>query len=131
MPDYDSQLLCTFSSLKTYEKELPALAKFYTISENRVYVLANTECPDEVFLTFNAEKTNGSFFPKTISVHRKKDYNVLYSINALNEMVKRQNGGEPSTKCDVLWSHYKNTLITMRDGVLRISPTKLIKIIRL
>jgi hypothetical protein len=127
----DSQLLCTFSSFKTYEKEVLALAEFYSIEENRVYVLANVDCAGEAFLTFNVERCDGNFYPRTISVHRKKDYNVLYSINALNELIKRENGGNLSTQHEIAWSNYRNSLITTKDGMLKITPTKLVKIIRI
>ena len=128
MPDRDSQLLCTFSKAATFLKEIEALADFYVIDGNRIYVLQNSDNSDEVFLTFNAMTSGERYYPRTISVHRKKNYNVLYSINALNELVKLENAGTFSVTFDIPWIKYKNSLITVKDGKLKITPTKLLKI---
>jgi hypothetical protein len=128
MHQFDAQLLCTFSKFATYLVEIEALFKYYTIVDNRVYVLQNGQNREEIFLTFNALKTGGSFYTNTISVHRKKEYNVLYSINALNELIKRENGGIASPSYKVDWSKFQNSFITAREGVVKVTPTKLLKI---
>jgi hypothetical protein len=131
MSEQNGQLLCTFSTLKGYQEEIVALTKVYTISGDRIYVLSNVERPDDIFLTFNGTKIGDAFYPRTISVHRKKDYNVLYSINALNELVKLENRGNFSSQANINWEKYRNSLITTKDGKLKITPTKLVKISRL
>jgi hypothetical protein len=131
MIDRDTQLLCTFSSIRSYQKDIDALAKYYMIDGNRVYVLQNAANLDDLFLTYNVVKSAGIFYPKTISVHRKKDVNVIYSINALNELVKLENDGEFSAQVDISWDKYRNSLITTKDGKLKITSTKLLTIFRL
>ena len=40
--------------------------------------------------TYNVEQGNTKDIPSnTIMVHRKKDSNTLYTINALNELIKK------------------------------------------
>ena len=128
MLNRNDQLLCTFSTLKNYEGEIAALTKVYEISGDRVYVLSNVDHPEEIFLTFNGRNRGNEYYQHTISVHRKKDYNVLYSINALNELVRLENSGQFSSKFDIPWSKYRNSIITTKDGKLKVTPTKLVKI---
>jgi len=127
----ESQLLCTFTNSDSYENEIESLANFYTVDGGRIYILQNVDNQDEIFLTFNALKSNEKYYPKTISVHRKRDFNVLYSINALNELVKLENNGVFSATFNIPWDHYRNSIITTKDGKLKITPTKLVKIFRL
>jgi len=43
----------------------------------------------------------------TILVHRKKETNTLYTINALNDLIKKLNGGVVDISFRVNWQHYK------------------------
>ena len=48
----------------------------------------------ELVVTYNVDQGNISNIPaNTILVHRKKESNTLYTINALNELIKSLNGG--------------------------------------
>jgi len=64
-------------------------------------------------------------------VHRKKEYNILYSINALNELIKSENNGVMSTSYQISWEQYRSSFITARDGKVKITPTKLLKIFKI
>jgi uncharacterized protein (DUF1015 family) len=128
MTDKDSQLLCTFSKLSSFVGEIESIEKFYSIVGRRIYVLQNLDCFDDILLTYNVSATEGKYYPQTISIHRKRDHNVLYSINALNELVKMENSGEFSPTLIIDWSKYRNTLITTKDGKLKITPTKLVRV---
>lgn len=131
MRNSETQLLCTFSKYTTYLSEIESISNYYNIVDSKVYVLQNGLNRDEVFLTFNALKNYGQFYPNTISVHRKKDFNILYSINALNEIIKQENGGVMSTSFKIDWENYRNSFITARDGTVKITPTKLLKIFQI
>jgi hypothetical protein len=67
----------------------------------------------------------------TILVHRKKESNTLYTINALNELIKKLNGGVVDTRYQVDWQHYKNTILLTQQNELRQLKTKIYKIIEL
>lgn len=131
MADYNTQLLCTFSKYHTYENEIFELAKYYDIADKKIYVLQSGLVREDVFLTYNATKNNGAFYPHTMSVHRKKEYNVIYSINALNELIKEENNGVMSSSHQIAWEKYRNSFISTRDGTIKITPTKLIKIFKI
>lgn len=129
MPEYNTQLLCTFTKFDNYENEISALSKYYRIIDNKLYVLQSSLDINEIFLTYNVEKNSGVFYPHTMSVHRKKEYNIIYSINALNELIKLENNGIVSSRHQIAWENYRNSFISTRDGKVKITPTKLLKII--
>lgn len=124
----NAQLLCTFARQHTFQAEIESLSEYYNIIEHKIYVLQSGANRDDVFLTYNAEKNGSQFYPNTISVHRKKEYNIIYSINALNELIKEENNGVLSSTHQINWENYRNSLITARDGKVKVTPTRLMKI---
>lgn len=128
--EYPTQLLCTFSTLVSYPKDVKSISETYVIAGRFIYVLQNCENEDEVFLTYNIERATDTRYHKTISVHRKKEFNVIYSINALNELVRLEHG-EVNKSLSIDWSRYQNSLVTTNESGVKITPTKLIKIIEL
>ena len=57
----------------------------------------------------------------TILIHRKKESNTLYTINALNELVKEENGGVLDTSFVINWQKFKNSIIlTNAEGTKKI-----------
>lgn len=131
MANHNAQLLCTFAKYESYQDEMEALCRHYNVLEQKIYVLQSGLNKDDIFLTYNAEKTGGQIYPHTISVHRKKEYNIIYSINALNELIREQNNGVVSTSFQINWDQYRNSFITARDGNVKVTPTRLMKIYRI
>jgi hypothetical protein len=125
---YAVQLLCTFSNNISYQKDISSICEFYKVDGGKIYILKNEENLNEIFLTYNVEKGTNNHFPRTISVHRKKDFNILYSINALNQLIKEENGGQQSNTYQVDWSKYKDSIIVVNDGKIKIMPTKLMRV---
>jgi hypothetical protein len=64
-------------------------------------------------------------------VHRKKESNTLYTINALNELIKSLNGGVVDTRFQIDWQHYKNTILLTQQNELKQLRTKIHEIIEL
>ena len=131
-----TQLLCTFSDIGDYRNVVGNIDRFYKIVFGKVYVLQNTDEVDEMLLTYNIDadsvSSHQSFFPNTISVHRKKDFNTIYTINSLNELIKKLNNGVLDTHFSVNWKDYSNSIL-LTDSVhgVRIVPTKLHQIIKI
>jgi hypothetical protein len=67
----------------------------------------------------------------TILVHRKKDSNTLYTINALNELIKGLNNGIVDTRYPINWQHYKNTILLTQHDELKQLKTKIYKKVEL
>ena len=84
--------------------------------------------------TYNVDLNAGADFndvKNTISLHRKKHSNTLYTINALNEVIANLNNGVIDSKFIVPWENFKNTLmVTNSDGLNKIS-TRIYKIIKI
>ena len=65
----------------------------------------------------------------TISLHRKKQSNTLYTINALNEVIREKNGGVLDKSYMVDWLEFENTLLLTNETGLSKIPTKIHQII--
>jgi hypothetical protein len=61
---------------------------------------------------------------RTISVHRKKETNTLYTINAVNQAILDEVGVYDHSY-DLNWNQYKNSLLLTDDYGLRRVSTKL------
>lgn len=124
-----SQLLCTFSDINSYESTISQISKHYNLINSRIYVLQDVNDSNSIFLTYNIEfNPNIKSFNGTISFHRIKDHNVLYTINSLNALVRKENNGVEDKNFKIDWSKFKNSLILTRDNDVKIISTKLMKI---
>ena len=124
------QLLCTFTTLAELESELTLIARTYKI-DGDIYVLQNQDVSDEIYLTYNVRRDMTTpRRPKTISVHRKKDYNVIYSINALNLMAGGDFSGSLNPRHEIDWDRYRNSLVVVNGKSIVVFPTILLKIVR-
>ena len=119
-----TQLLCTFTTKEELQNTLQTIRETYHIVYNYIYVLQNKGNLDELFITYNIDTTIRPNTPltDTILVHRKKQSNTLYTINALNELVKEENGGVLDKSFSIDWDKFKNSIIvTNVEGTKRIS----------
>ena len=129
--DLNNKLFCTFTTLEDLDSLVNSLTRSYTIMYDKIFVL-EVKDNNEYVLTYNIEMANIAHIPEnTILVHRKKESNTLYTINALNELIKKLNGGVVDTRYQVDWQHYKNTILLTQQNELRQLKTKIYKIIEL
>jgi hypothetical protein len=129
--DLNNKLFCTFTTLDSLDDLVGDLNYKYTILYNKIFVLQVKDL-DEYVLTYNIDQTNINIIPEnTILVHRKKETNTLYTINALNELIKALNGGVVDSRYKIEWKHYKNTILLTQHNELRELKTKIFKIIEL
>ena len=126
--DLNNKLFCTFTTLGELDELLKKITSNYAIMYNKIFVL-HIKSNDEYVCTYNIEQGNTSGLPlNTIMVHRKKDTNTLYTINALNECIKNLNNGVLDSKFMIPWENFKNMLlITNSDGLNKIN-TRIYKI---
>ena len=130
----NTQLLCTFTTRKDLDNVVEDIKKSYEIFFNKIYVLQNEDNVEELICTYNVDTKNGVDYNKvegTISLHRKKHSNTLYTINALNECIKNLNNGVMDSKFMIPWENFKNMLmVTNSDGLNNIN-TRIFKIIKI
>ena len=129
-----TQLLATFTTKENLDTTVEKINKEYEIVFNKIYVLQNEDNTNELICTYNVDIQNGVDYNSlngTISLHRKKHSNTLYTINALNEVVANLNNGVIDSKFIVPWENFKNTLmVTNSEGLNKIS-TRIYKIIKI
>lgn len=130
--DYMNKLFCTFSNKNELEVTLEAIQNQYKILFNKIFILY-IESTDEYVCTYNVDSVNisNSLLENTILLHRKKESNTLYTINALNDLIKSLNNGILDTSYMVDWNEYKNCILLTHSGDLRKLNTKIYKIISL
>ena len=127
--DLNNKLFCTFTDLDGLDALLEDIQSKYTIIYNKMFVLEIVG-KDEYVVTYNVDQTNLNTIPEnTILVHRKKESNTLYTINALNELIKKLNGGVVDTSYKVDWQHYRNCVLLTQHNDLNQLNTKIHKII--
>ena len=129
-----TQLLATFTTKEHLDKTVDSIKDAYTIVFNKIYVLQNEDNTEELICTYNVSTEKAVDYNKvkgTISLHRKKHSNTLYTINALNEVVADLNNGVIDSKFMVPWENFQNTLmVTNSEGLNKIS-TRIYKIIKI
>ena len=127
----NNRLFCTFTTLNDLDNLIEELSSRYVIMYDKMFVL-HIKSNDEYVITYNVEQANVSNIPEsTILVHRKKESNTLYTINALNELIKRLNNGVVDTKFPINWQHYKNCILLTQHNEIKQLNTKIHKIVEL
>lgn len=129
--DMSNKLFCTFATEDTLERILEEIQERYKIIYNKIFVLYS-KSQEEYICTYNVDFGNvGAFLENTILVHRKKESNTLYTINALNTLIKELNGGVLDTSYRINWPDYRNCVLLTKGPELKRVNTKLYKIIEL
>lgn len=129
--DMSNKLFCTFATEDTLESVLATIQERYRIIYNKIFVLYS-KSQDEYICTYNVDFGNvGNFIDNTILVHRKKESNTLYTINALNTLIKELNEGVLDTSYRINWSDYRNCILLTKGPELKRVNTKLFRIIEL
>ena len=129
----NNRLYCTFTNAHDVEETLIDIQSSYVILFNKIFILESLD-GEKIMLTYNVDMGNSStsgIIDNTILVHRKKQTNTLYTINALNELIKSLNNGVLDKRFPIEWNNYRNCILLIQaDGFNRID-TKVKEIINL
>lgn len=127
----NNKLFATFVQKDNLDETIDNLTNSYSILYQKIFVLDMYDS-DEYLITYNIEQNNISKIPyNTISLHRKKEFNVLYSINSLNALIKTLNGGEIDKNYNINWDNYRNGVLLTQNGDFKYVKTQIYKIINL
>ena len=127
----NNRLFATFTQQENIEELINNLSRNYEIMYNKMFVLF-VKSTNEYVITYNVEQTNINSIPvNTILVHRKKESNTLYTINALNDLIKKLNGGIVDQSYRIDWQHYRNCILLTQQGEVKQLNTKIYKIVDL
>ena len=129
----NNRLYCTFVPEENVNSAVDKIRESYSVLFNKIFVLESLD-GEKIMLTYNVDMGNSSsefLVNNTILVHRKKQTNTLYTINALNELIKSLNNGVLDKSYSINWNNYKNCILLIQtDGFNRID-TKVKDIINL
>jgi len=129
------KLFCNFIQSNQLNQTCHLLINEYPILNKKIFIFKTPDITDYI-ITYNIEDEYNlvhHLLPNTIFLHRKKASNTLYTINALNELIKitipaenRDNNNLSNNKVE--WENYQNKLLLIRDRELKIFPIKIYKI---
>ena len=129
----NNRLYCTFTNVNDVENIVKKIQSSYVILFNKIFVLENLD-GDKIMLTYNVDMNNSStnnIIDNTILVHRKKQTNTLYTINALNELIKSLNNGVLDKRFPIEWNDYRNCILLIQTEGFNKIDTKIREIINL
>lgn len=114
-----TQLLCTFAHRSDINIITEYIQTSYEIPEQRIFVFSNSMHTDNLYCTYNALDTTRRG-QNTISIHRKKETNTMYTVNALNEVIRSVNNGVLDKTYQLDWNKYQNSFILTDDVGYRV-----------
>lgn len=121
-----TQLLCSFTTDEELYSLIKNIKETYKVVYNHIYVLQNKTNLNELYVTYNIDVDGRQrSLPNTILVHRKKQSNTIYTINALNQLIRQDNNGVLDTQFPIEWEKYKNSIILTGTSGIRVIPTKI------
>ena len=123
----NNRLYCTFISEEDINSTVDKIKGSYSVLFNKIFVLESLD-GEKIMLTYNVDMGNSSnefLVSNTILVHRKKQTNTLYTINALNELIKSLNNGVLDKSFSIDWNNYRNCILLVQaDGYKKIDTKK-------
>ena len=126
-----TQLLCTFVKRNRFKEIIGIIIACNDIVFDKIYVFQNENDYSQLICTYNVEYDENFVqgIPDTISLHRKKHTNTLYTINALNDLIRELNDGKLDKRFPIEWENYRNSLLLTGDEGLNKIPTRIYTII--
>ena len=125
----NNKLYCTFLQDEGVNEVVERILEEHDILFNKIFVLVALD-DNKTMLTYNIDGPVYNLqLPNTILVHRKKQTNTLYTINALNEVIRYLNNGVLDTTYQVDWTRFRNSILLTRPGGFKKVRTRLKTII--
>jgi len=129
----NNRLYCTFVEPNEVKEISEKIQSSYKVLFDKIFVLESLD-KEKIMLTYNVDlgNTSGEFaIGNTILVHRKKQTNTLYTINALNELIKSLNNGYLDKSYSINWDNYRNCILLVQSEGFKKVDTKIKEIINL
>jgi len=125
-----NRLFCSFTPKDKLEQRLAEINSQYKILYSKIFVLASPES-EEYMCTYNieVEGQETTILGNTILLHRKKETNTLYTINALNTLIMNLNNGVMDNRFPINWAEYRNSMLLTQGNEFRKLNTIVHKII--
>jgi len=132
MGEVNSTLLASFVGRNDIQTAIRSISDRVGISTKEIEIFL-VEGGTEYIVVYNvaADKANLKFdaiWKDTIALHRKKETNTLFSLNALNSLISSKIG-KVNTKYKIDWTEYTNRLLILRRKRLVILNIEKVEII--
>lgn len=125
-----SILLASFIKQLDLNEALTKIKATVGLTSRDLFVFSSSTIDDYIVTyNINSEYANlkfSSIWPDTISIHRKRDTNTLFSINAMNRIIQSKNNGELNPNYKINWAEYRNCFLLIRNGRINIIPIELL-----
>ena len=116
------------------QEEVEFIVNNIEITNNLIFLLEDKDNPEKKIITYNAVVEKGKpFNPRlfTMRMHRKKQTNTLYTINALNAAVASQHDGKTGRDLKLDWTQYENSILLTSGKELKAHPVEVSKIFKI
>lgn len=124
-----TQLVCTFIKKYQIEDTLDDIKNEFTVLSNKVFLLRSNEIINELILSYNVLlDSHKEFLPGSILVHRKKETNTIYTINALNELIMNLNNGVLDKRYPIDWEKYQDTMLLKKPDGLKSLKIEVVRV---
>jgi hypothetical protein len=125
-----NRLFCSFTPKDKLDQRLAEINSQYKILYSKIFVLASPES-EEYMCTYNieVEGQETTILGNTILLHRKKETNTLYTINALNTLIMNLNNGIIDNRFPINWAEYRNSMLLTQGNEFRKLNTIVHKIV--
>jgi hypothetical protein len=124
-----TQLVCTFVRKHEIDETINEVENLFSVLNGKIFLLKSTNIQNELMLSYNVLlESRQDFLPGSIMVHRKKETNTIYTINALNELIMNLNNGILDKKYPIEWEKYRDTMLLKKPDGLKLLKIELIKV---
>ena len=130
-------LLASFITTDSEEEimsQVESIMNDLELTNNLIFLLEDLEDTTKKILTYNIHPVKGQPYNRnmfTMRVHRKKQTNTLYTINALNQAIALDHDGETGKHLKLDWEKYTNSVMLSVKGELRVIGVRVAKIFKI
>ena len=124
-----TQLVCTFVRKYEIDDIIDTVKNSFSVLNNKIFLLKSVNIQNELMLSYNVLlDTRKDFLPGSIMVHRKKETNTIYTINALNELIMNLNNGVLDKQYPIEWENYRNTMLLKKPEGLKLLNVEMVRV---
>lgn len=124
-----TQLVCTFVKKNEILDVVEDIKDLFSVLNKKIFLLKVKNTHHELILSYNIVlESRQDFLQGSIMVHRKRETNTIYTINALNELIMNLNNGVLDKKYPIDWERYQDTMLLKKPDGLKILEIELMKI---
>lgn len=124
-----TQLVCTFVKKPYIEQSIEDIKDMFSVLNDKIFLLRSTNVQNELMLSYNVLlDSKKDFLPGSIMVHRKKETNTIYTINALNELIMNLNNGILDKSFPIDWEKYSNSILLKKPDGLKVLKIELVRV---